>query len=236
MQYVITEKNGVYTATLPLALKDGRTLRIRCSADIVDTYRELGLDPRIEYLQHQEEVGGFPGSMFKAIGKVVKKITKSKVIRKVVGVAKKVLKNPITTVALGAVTGGSALPALASANVAIRLAEAATKGGKKGKAARKVLKAAKRASNRKKLKLLKARRVRGKLARRGFLNPQNLANLQLRALRRKIQAAKARGRRKGLALLRQRAAAKRRPVSVRPRPRPTTRKKAVDWLVNVHFV
>lgn len=210
MQYTITEKDGVYTAMIPLALRDGRVLEIRGSASVADTYRELGLDPGMYFMQDQPEVGGFPGSLIKGIGKVVKKITKSKALRKVVGVAKSVLKSPITTVALGAVTGGSALPALASANVAIRLAEAATKGGKKGKTARKFLKSAKRQSDKRKIKLLKAKRVRKKLVAQGKLNPQNLADLQLRALRYKVRKAKARSQK---------------PVTAR----------AADWLVNVHL-
>lgn len=210
MKYTITERNGVYTATLPLALRDGRTLLIRGSASIADTYRELGLDPRIHAYADSPEVGGFPGSLFKGIGKVVKKITKSKVLRKVVGVGKSILKSPITTVALGAITGGSALPALASANVAIRLAEAATKGGKKGKAARKVLKAAKHKTDRRRRKLAKARVVKQRLIRSGKLNPQSLADLQMRALRNKIRKAKA----------------------MRRAP---TRARAADWLVNVHL-
>jgi len=51
MNYQITEKNGIYTATLPLPLTDGRTLLIRSSASIADTYREFGLDPRIAGMQ-----------------------------------------------------------------------------------------------------------------------------------------------------------------------------------------
>lgn len=210
MKYWIKEKNGVYTAFLPLALRDGRQLIIKASASIGDTYRELGLDPHIHAYADSPEVGGFPGSMFKSIGKAVKKITKSKVLRKVVGVGKSILKSPITTVALGAVTGGSALPALASANMAIRVAEAATKGGKKGAAARKLLKAAKRSTDRKQVKLAKARVVKQKLIRSGKLNPQSLADLQLRALRNKIRRAKA---------------MRRAPI----------RARSADWLVNVHL-
>lgn len=210
MNYVIAEKNGVYTAVVPLALRDGRKLMIRGSASIADTYRELGLDPRIHFLAEQSEVGGFPGSLFKSIGKAVKKITKSKALRKVVGVAKSVLKSPITTVALGAVTGGSALPALAAANVAVRVAESAAKGGKKGQAARKLLKAAKRSSDKQKIKLRKANIVKQKLVASGKLNPQSLADLQMRALRNKIRKAKA---------------MKRLP----------TKARAADWLVNVHL-
>jgi hypothetical protein len=190
MNYVITEKNGIYTAALPLALKDGRTLWIRASASTDETYRDLGLDPRIGEFAEQPEVGGFPGSLFKGIAKAVKKITKSKAIRKVVGIGKSILKSPITTVALGAVTGGSALPALAAANVGIRLAEAATKGGKKGKAARKILKVSKRKADNHARKLRKAAIVKQKLMKAGKLNPQGLADLQLRALTRKLQAAK----------------------------------------------
>lgn len=207
MKYYITEKDGRITASLPLALRDGRTLWIRASTTIEDTYRELGLDPAIYNMQ---EVGGFPGSLFKGIAKTVKKIAKSKVVRGVVNIGKKVLKSPITSVALGAITGGSALPALAAANVGIRLAEAATKGGKKGRTARKMLKHAKRHADRKQAKLRKARRIKHGLIRKGKLNPQYIANLQLRALRKKIARAKAR------------------------RKAPTTA-RAADWLVNVHL-
>lgn len=203
MKYIITEKDGIYTARLPLALRDGRTLWISASASIGDSYRELGLDPEMIGM---ENVGGFPGSMFKAIGKVVKKITKSKVLRKVVKIGKSVLKSPITSVALGAVTGGAALPALASANVAIRVAEAATKGGKKGKAARKLLKASKRAADK---RIKRKRRVK-KAIRRGLINPTTLANLQAKMLRLKVAAAKRK---------------RRAPVKAR----------AADWLVNVHL-
>lgn len=203
MRYIITEKNGVLTARLPLALRDGRTLWISASASIADTYRELGLDPA---MADMEDVGGFPGSLFKSIGKAVKKIAKSKVLRTVAKVGKSIIKSPITSVALGAVTGGAALPALAAANVAVRVAEAATKGGKKGKAARKLLKASKRAADkdtRRKVALSRA-------IKSGRLNPTVLANAQAKMLRQKIAATK----------------------RMQTRPTPA---RAADWLVNVHL-
>lgn len=203
MKYIITEKDGVFTARLPLALRDGRTLWISASASIGDTYRELGLDPAMIGM---EEVGGFPGSMFKSIGKAVKKITKSKVLRQVVKIGKSVIKSPITSVALGAVTGGAALPALAAANVAVRVAEAATKGGKKGNAARKILKVSKQAADkeqRRKVGLAKA-------IKSGRLNPTVLANMQARMLRQKIAKTKR-------------------------MQRAPTKARAADWLVNVHL-
>jgi hypothetical protein len=218
MKYMITERNGILTATLPLALRDGRTLLIRASASIEDTYRELGLDPAIHFLQNNPEVGGFPGSLFRSIGRTVKKIAKSKVLRKVVKIGKSVLKSPVTSVALGAITGGAAVAPLAAANVAVRLAEAATKGGKKGKRAKKILRASKRAADRRKLKLRKARSVRTKLSKRGKLNPAALADLQLRALRNKLKSKKRKSR------VRKRMSPKRKMAS-----------RTADWLVNVHF-
>lgn len=182
MQYRITEKNGIYTAELPLPLVDGRTLVIRSSASVADTYKELGLNPAIE---------GVGWNPFKAIGKVVKKITKNKVFRKVIGVAKDIIKNPVTTAALGVVTGGAAIPALASANMAIRLAEEAAKGGKKAAAARKLIAASSKAAERDEARSAKVQQVKQAAIQKGLLTPETATRLAARQMRRQVELAKA---------------------------------------------
>jgi hypothetical protein len=139
MKYSITENQGVYTATIPIALDSGKILLIKGRAALDDTYKDFAMNP---------EVGGFFGD----VGRFFKKITKSKALRKAVGVAKGILKNPITTAALGIVTGGAAVPALGAANAAIRIAEEAKKTGKKAIAARKLIRASIKVANKKKLK------------------------------------------------------------------------------------
>lgn len=123
MQIQVTEKNGVYTATIPLLLRDGTQLLVQGSASVAGVYDDFGLP---------EEVGG----IFDDVGKFFKKVAKNKAIRKAVKITKDVIKSPITTAALGVVTGGAAIAPMAAANVAVRLAEQAAKGGKQ---ARKVI-------------------------------------------------------------------------------------------------
>ncbi|UCC72287.1 MAG: hypothetical protein JSV86_18260 [Gemmatimonadota bacterium] len=89
----------------------------------------------------QPEVGIWP---FKQIGRLVKKVTSSKAVKKALGVVKDVVKSPITTAALGVVTGGASVPFTAAASGAIRLAEQAAKGGKAAAAAARLLKASAR--------------------------------------------------------------------------------------------
>jgi hypothetical protein len=181
MNYKITEKNGTYTAELPLAMVDGRTLIIRSSANVADTYRELGLNPAIE---------GVGWNPFKAIGKIVKKITKNKVFKKVIGVAKDVLKSPITTAALGAVTGGAAIAPLAAANMAIRLTEEAVKTGKKADAARKLLKASVRAAGKEEAVSTRIEKVKDLAISRNLLTPEKATQLAARQMRLKLVASK----------------------------------------------
>jgi hypothetical protein len=128
MQYSITENQGVYTATLPIPLESGKFLLVKGRASLADTYKDFGVQP---------EVGGFFGD----VGRFFKKVTKSKALRKAVSIGKSILKSPVTTAALGIVTGGAAIPALGAANVALRIADAAKKGGKKGDKARRLMRA-----------------------------------------------------------------------------------------------
>lgn len=120
MKVQVAEKDGVYTATVPLMLRDGRQLLIEASASVAGVYDDFGIS---------EEVG----NIFKDVGKFFKKVAKSKAIRKAVKITKDIIKSPITTAALGVVTGGSAIAPMAAANVAVRLAEQAAKGGKQAK-------------------------------------------------------------------------------------------------------
>jgi len=225
MKIRVYEKNGLVTAELPIPMDDGRKLMIRSTASILDTARELGIDPRA--LAAGEVIVGW--NPFKAIGKLVKKIAKSKVIRKVVKVAKDVIKNPITTAALGAVSGGTLLAPMAAANAAVRLTEAAVKGGKKGLKATKILRSAVKAANKHEAKRAKVVRIRNGLKKRGLLNPQTLANLQLRAARRKIVIARA--RKAALQKLAARARAGSPAAS-----RALKARQTADFLVNVHLV
>lgn len=131
MKYRITEKNGVYTAEIPLQMKDGRILLVQGRASVPEVMAELGFSRN-----DLDEVGGIFGS----IGRFFKKITKSKALKKAVKITKGIIKNPITTAALGVVTGGASVPFTASASAALRLAEAAKKGGATGKKARRLMK------------------------------------------------------------------------------------------------
>lgn len=225
MRIRVYEQDGMITAELPIPLDDGRKLMIRSTASIAETAREMGFDPRA--IAAGDVIVGW--NPFKEIGKVVKKIAKSKVIRKVVKVAKDVIKNPITTAALGAVSGGTLLAPMAAANAAVRLTEAAVKAGKKGIKATKVLRAAVKASNKHDKRRRKVARLRKGLKRRGFLNPNILAKLQLKAARRKIVIARARKE----ALRRLGAKARRgSPAAARA----LRAKRTADFLVNVHLV
>lgn len=132
MKFEITEQNGVYTCTIPLQMRDGRVCLIQGRASIAEVAKDFGFSPN-EFA----EVGGIFGS----IGKFFKKVAKSKAIRKAVKITKGVLKNPITSAALGVVTGGASVPFTASAAAALRIADAARKAGKKGLKAKRLMKA-----------------------------------------------------------------------------------------------
>lgn len=219
-QYIVREKDGVITAELPIPLDDGRQLVIRASERIEDVARELGFDPRM--MTAGETIVGW--NPFKAIGKFVKKIAKSKVIRKVVKVAKDVVKNPITTAALGAVSGGTLLAPMAAANAAVRLTEAAVKAGKKGAKAAKVLRSAVNISNKHEAKRKKVKRLAAGMKRRGLLNPRTLSKLQMKIAKRKILLKKARSN-----------ALKRLGQKARAGSRTAQAARAADFLVNVHL-
>lgn len=225
MKIRLYESPGSVTAELPIMLDDGRKLMIRSTATLADVAREMGLDPRA--IAAGDVIVGW--NPFKAIGKVVKKIAKSKVIRKVVKVAKDVIKNPITTAALGAVSGGTLLAPMAAANAAVRLTEAAIKAGKKGAKAAKVLRAAVKASDKHEAKRAKVIKLRDGLKKRGLLNPQTLAKLQLKAARRKVVIAKA--RKEALRRLGEKARGGS-PAAARA----IRAQRTADFLVNVHLV
>ena len=220
LQYRITEKDGIIAAELPIPTDDGNEIVIRAEESLADIARELGYDPAI-FSAGEAIVGWNP---FKAIGKVIKKIGKSKVLRKVVSVAKDVIKNPITTAALGAVSGGTLLAPMAAANAAVRLTEAAVKAGKKGIAATKTIRKAVKFATKKKRKKRKVRRLASGMKRRGLLNPRILSKLQMRMAKRKVLAKKARTRAlKKLGKLAKRGS------------RRATSARAADFLVNVHL-
>lgn len=179
MAITITEEGGTYTCTVPLKLKDGRTLYVQGRASVAEVAEELGYSP-----QSFHEVGGIFGS----IGKFFKKIAKSKAVRKAFKITKSIVKNPITTAALGVVTGGSSVPFTAAASAAVRLAEKAKKGGKAARAARRTIKASMRASDKqrarkkaalkRKLAAKKAMRTRGRIpkaVRRGRMSKKRHA-------------------------------------------------------------
>jgi hypothetical protein len=170
MNYRITENQGVYTATIPIPLESGKILLINGRASLEDTYKDFGINP---------EVGGFFGD----VGRFFKKITKSKALRKAVGVAKSILKSPVTTAALGVVTGGAAIPALASANAAIRIAEEAKKTGKKAANARKLMRATMKVAEKKKLKRIAIAQQKNLVLKHGKLPIEKLGS--------KIKAKKA---------------------------------------------
>lgn len=130
MQVIWTEKNGVYNATIPLRTRDGRTLYITGSATVGEVAEEFGFT--------EDEIGSFFGS----IGKAFKKIAKNKAFKKALKITKSVLKSPITTAALGVVTGGAAIAPMAAVNIAMNVADMALKGTSKEKEkAKKLIKA-----------------------------------------------------------------------------------------------
>jgi hypothetical protein len=150
MRYSVTEKDGVYTATIPIPLSDGQELLIQGKASVGEVMDELGLCLGCGGVCSgsmgcdHSEVGW---NLFEEIGKVgksvvkeVKKIGKGKAVRKAVKIAKDVITNPVTHAALGVVTGGASVPGMAAATAAIKLADEATKDTPRGKKARKVLK------------------------------------------------------------------------------------------------
>lgn len=232
MKYKITfnPETGVYHAQTRIPLENGKYIAISGYASIADTLRDFGFS--------DEEVGNIFGDIAKGIGKVakgigkgIKKITKSKALRKVISVGKDIIKNPITTAALGAVSGGTLLAPMAAANAAVRLAEAAAKGiGKGSKAARKLLKATMGAAQKKKKHRARLQKRRKSIARIAAKNPLALMAAQLKARKQKILRISSKIRAAQRKRLRQGKA-------VRPMTRKqlTTAKGAADFLVNVHF-
>jgi hypothetical protein len=115
-----TERDGIITATIPLLTRDGRLVLVSGSASIEETAGEFGIEP---------DVSG----LFGKIGKFFKKVTKNKAFKKAFKITKSILKSPITTAALGVVTGGAAIAPMAAINVAMNVADEAAKGSKKAK-------------------------------------------------------------------------------------------------------
>lgn len=168
MNYQITKNGGVYTAAIPYAMENGNILLVEGRADIRDTYRDFGLNP--------DEVGGLFGS----IGKFFKKVTKNKAFRKALKISKKIFKSPITTAALGVVTGGAAIAPLAAANIALNVADSAAKHGKKGKAARKLIRGTMKLADKDALKRRKLAFIKKRMIARGLLTPAALAKIAAR--------------------------------------------------------
>lgn len=226
MRYKITfnKPRGIYTAYLALPLEDGNFVLITAQASIADTLKDFGFSDT-EVGSIFSDIGKGLSKLGKGIGKAVKKVTKSKALRKVISIGKDIIKNPITTAALGAVSGGTLLAPMAAANAAVRLAEAAAKaGGKAGKAARAVLKATAGAADKKKSRQAKLRKHKKALIRASIKNPALLAMSTLKARRNqilrianKLQAGKTPAQL---------------PASTRSA---STAKGAADFLVNVHF-
>ncbi len=129
MRVIFTEKDGVYNASIPLRTRDGRTVLITGSASVGEVAEEYGFT--------EDEIG----SLFGDIGKAFKKIAKNKAFKKAIKITKSVLKSPITTAALGVVTGGAAIAPMAAVNIAMNVADMALKGGSKGDKAKKLIKA-----------------------------------------------------------------------------------------------
>lgn len=115
-----TEKDGIITASIPLLTRDGRIKWVSGSASIEETAGEFGIEP---------DVSG----LFGKIGKFFKKVTKNKAFKKAFKITKSILKSPITTAALGVVTGGAAIAPMAAINIAMNVADEAAKGSKKAK-------------------------------------------------------------------------------------------------------
>lgn len=162
MKYRITERNGIYTATLPLPLSDGRVLLIRSSASVADTMRDFGQSPEVV------------GDIFGDIGNFFKKVTKSKVVRSVVKVGKDIVRSPIVKAAAGALGGPGAYGALDAADKGISVVEQITKGNK---AARRFAAATMKVANK--------RRIRhsgfAKMIKRAKQRRMNLASTKLAA-------------------------------------------------------
>jgi len=130
MKVIFTEKDGIYNASIPLRTRDGRTVLITGSASVGEVAEEFGFS--------EDEIG----SIFGDIGKAFKKIAKNKAFKKAIKITKSVLKSPITTAALGVVTGGAAIAPMAAVNVALNVADMATKGsGAQKEKAKKLIRA-----------------------------------------------------------------------------------------------
>jgi hypothetical protein len=126
-----------YVAELELPLRDGRVLVCRGTSTFAEAARAHGYDPKalarvagcgpdlVGAVDAPDEIGGW--GILGKIGKFVHHAAKSQAFKKVLHVTGSVLRNPAVIVALGAVTGGAALPALAAANTAVGLMEVAQK-------------------------------------------------------------------------------------------------------------
>jgi hypothetical protein len=226
MRYRITfdKPRGVYTAYLALPLEDGNFVLITAQASIADTLKDFGFSDT-EVGNIFSDIGKGLKKLGKGIGKAVKKVTKSKALRKVLSVGKEIIKNPITTAALGAVSGGTLLAPMAAANAAVRLAEVAAKNvGKAGKSARKLLKATAGAADKKEQRKAKLRTHKKALIRASVKNPLLLAMSKIQARKKRI-----------LRIANKLQAGKTPPMLPATTQRAATAKSAADFLVNVHF-
>lgn len=212
MKVYTTERDGVYTARIPIPLSNGQEIIVEGTASVGEVMEDFGYpdDPYV-------------GDIFSDVGNFFKKVAKSKAVRKCVSIAKDVIKSPVTNAALGIVTGGASVPAMTAASAGIRMAEAAAKGGLIGKRVRKVMKATMRLAEKKKRK----RRRRKQRRKQERLRFARTAAARLRGER---PPRRDREWRRKVALMA--AAARGRPVR---RPPVTRGEAAARFLVNVHF-
>ncbi len=164
-----------------------------------------------------KKVGKSVGKGFKAVGKTLKKTAKSKAFKKAVKITGKVVTHPATMAALGAVTGGAALPTLAAAKAAYDIYDMAKGTGKAAKSAKKLAKAALHVADRQSGRKPKPKR---RTIKRGYykgtrLRPDQVAKLERLRGQVAIAAKKRRAKRAKAAV---RARKKTRAKRVLPRP------------------
>lgn len=144
MRYTIKPIRGGYEATIPIPMPDGAVLRVSARASFAEVRRDMARrQGGVSGCYEQATTEGFFGD----IGRFVKKVTKSKALRKAVRTVGKVVKHPAFAAGVALIPGvgvplAGGIQAAVAAEKLISNATSAPKGSRKRIAARTIIKAA----------------------------------------------------------------------------------------------
>lgn len=169
MKYRIRAIPGGYEAAVPIQLPDGARMVVSARAYFAEVRRDLARRRGgVQGCYEQATTEGFFGD----IGRFVKKVTKSKALRKVVRTVGKVVKHPAFAAGVALIPGvgvplAGGIQAAVAAEKLISNATKAPKGSRKRIAARTIIKAAQTVAKRESKQRRMGRNISRRRSKRG---------------------------------------------------------------------